>query len=285
MRSQSIGLLHTSLKCTKQWQTSQSSTRLYPCLFSTSSVSQSGHNRWSKIRHDKGANDAKRGSAFSKISQEISYASKSGGLDGNLRLTAAVAAAKKAGMPKERIQGAINRGQGISASGVALETLIMEAMGPGSVALVLECVTDNKLRALQETKSLLTKCNATTTPTSYLFTKRGIIHVLPGKVDFDTILEATLEIDGTEDVEECEDENGKGVEITTEPSRTSAVAEEIKTRLPEVQVTSSVIAWVPNEDTMVELQEGSKAEEQLTKLLNLLEESDHVSEIYTNLRS
>jgi hypothetical protein len=76
MRSQSIGLLHTSLKCTKQWQTSQPSTRLYPCLFSTSSVSQSGHNRWSKIRHDKGANDAKRGSAFSKISQEITYASK-----------------------------------------------------------------------------------------------------------------------------------------------------------------------------------------------------------------
>jgi transcriptional/translational regulatory protein YebC/TACO1 len=91
---------------------------------------------------------------------------------------------------------------------------------------------------------------------------------LPGKVDFDIILEASLEIDGTEDVEECEDENGKGVEITTEPSRTSAVAEEIKTRLPEVQVTSSVIAWVPNEDTMVELQEGSKAEEQLTKLLS-----------------
>lgn len=91
---------------------------------------------------------------------------------------------------------------------------------------------------------------------------------MPGKVDFDTILEATLEIDGTEDVEECEDENGKGVEITTEPSRTSAVAEEIKTRIPEVQVTSSVIAWVPNEDTMVELQEGSRAEEQLTKLLS-----------------
>lgn len=95
MRSQPVALLRTSLQCTKQWQKSQSSTRLYPCLFSTSSVSQSGHNRWSKIRHDKGANDKKRGSAFSKISQEISFASKSGGLDGNLRLTAAIAAAKK----------------------------------------------------------------------------------------------------------------------------------------------------------------------------------------------
>lgn len=76
-----------------------------------------------------------------------------------------------------------------------------------------------------------------------------------------------MEIDGTEDVEEFEEEDGKGIEITTDPSRTSAVAEELKARLPEVQILSSVIAWVPNEDTLVEIAEGSKEEEHFAKLM------------------
>lgn len=96
-----------------------------------------------------------------------------------------------------------------------------------------------------------------------------MIRISPGKLDFDAVLESSLEIDGTEDVEEYEDEDGKGIEITTEPSRTSAVAEELKARLPEVQVMSSVIAWVPNEDTLVEVTEGSRTEETLAKLIGV----------------
>lgn len=76
-----------------------------------------------------------------------------------------------------------------------------------------------------------------------------------------------MEINGTEDVEEFDDDDEKVVEITTDPSRTSAVTEELKARLPELQVMSSVIAWVPNEDTMVEIKEGSRAEESLAKLI------------------
>lgn len=94
-----------------------------------------------------------------------------------------------------------------------------------------------------------------------------MIRISPGKTDFDTILESSLEINGTEDVEEFDDDDGKGVEITTNASRTSAVMEELKARLPDVQVLSSIIAWVPNEDTMVEIKEGSRTEENLTKLI------------------
>lgn len=123
------------------------------------------------------------------------------------------------------------------------------------------------MRTLQEIKTIISKCGATNTPTSYLFTKRGLIRISPGKTDFDTILESSLEINGTEDVEEFDDDDGKGVEITTNPSRTSAVMDELKARLPDVQVLSSIIAWVPNEDTMVVIKEGSKTEENLTKLI------------------
>lgn len=130
-----------------------------------------------------------------------------------------------------------------------------------------ECATDNKLRTLQETKTVITKANATTTPTSYLFTKKGLIRISPGKTNFDTVFESSLEIDGTEDVEEFEDEDGKAIEITTDPTKAFAVAEELKARLPEVQVVSNVIAWVPNEDMLVNVAEGSRTEENLTKFL------------------
>lgn len=94
-----------------------------------------------------------------------------------------------------------------------------------------------------------------------------MIRISPGKTDFDIILESSLEINGTEDVEEFGDDDEKFVEITTDPGRTSAVTEELKARLPGLQVVSSVIAWVPNEDTMVEIKEGSRAEESLAKLI------------------
>lgn len=94
-----------------------------------------------------------------------------------------------------------------------------------------------------------------------------MIRISPGKTDFDVILESSLEINGTEDVEEFGEDDEKFVEITTAPGRTSAVTEELKARLPGLQVVNSVIAWVPNEDTMVEIKEGSRAEEGLAKFI------------------
>lgn len=258
--------------------------------FSSTSSTASGHSRWSKIKHDKGKADARRGASYSKLSQEITYASREGGLDmsSNLRLKAAVEAAKKAGMPKDRITTALERGQGRSTSGAALETVLVEAIGPGNVALVVDCLTDNKLRTLQDVKYILGKHNGQVTPTSYLFARKGMVRVVAGSGghEFDSVLESALEIEGTEDVEEvAEGEDGKPeILITTEPARTGPVATEIRQRLPGLKVINYGIEWVPNEDTMVgDLSE--KNGQSLSELLEKLEEADDVSDVYTNAKA
>jgi transcriptional/translational regulatory protein YebC/TACO1 len=190
-------------------------------------------------------------------------------------------------MPKDRITTAIERGQGRSTSGAALEPVLVEAMGPGNVALVVDCLTDNKLRTLQDIKYILGKHNGQVTPTSYLFVRKGMVRIKAGSGGhgFDSVLESALEVDGTEDVEEiAEGEDGKPeFLITTEPARTGPVSSEIKQRLPGLEVINYGIEWVPNEDTMVgDLSE--KHSQMLSELLEKLEESDDVSDVYTNLK-
>ncbi|KAF8245085.1 DUF28-domain-containing protein [Wilcoxina mikolae CBS 423.85] len=182
---------------------------------------------------------------------------------------------------------AIQRGQGKSTSGAALEPVLVEAMGPGNVALVIDGLTDNKLRALQEIKYILNKYHGQATPSSYLFARKGIIRIEAGSGghEFDNVLESALEVDGTEDVEESEGEEGKPeIVITTEPARAGAVAAEVRRRLPGLEVASYGIEWVPNEDTMVEVVPGEKSEGLLQELIEKLEESDEVASVYTNAK-
>ncbi|CUS11915.1 unnamed protein product [Tuber aestivum] len=262
-------------------------TRTCMAFFSSSSLLQSGHNRWSKIRHDKGRNDANKGVEFSRLSQDICTAVKGGGPGpDNLRLSAALVAAKKAGMSKEKMEAAVKRGQGVSASGAALESVQIECMGPGSVAMIIECQTDNKLGCLARVKLILRKYGATVTPTSYLFTRRGIIRLSTGDNSYDTLLESSIEIDGTEDINEIEpEEKGSkvGVEVTTDPAKTVAVADGLKSRLSGVEILRSSIGWVPNGETLVSV-DDEKASEGLIKLINALEEMSDVSEVYTNIK-
>jgi transcriptional/translational regulatory protein YebC/TACO1 len=191
-------------------------------------------------------------------------------------------------MPKDRINMAIQRGQGKSTSGAALEPVLVEGIGPGNVALVIDCLTDNKLRALQEVKYILNKYHGQATPSNYLFARKGIIRVVAesGGHGFDSVLESALEVDGTEDVEEAEGEEGKPeIVITTESARIGAVAAKVKQRLAGLEVASYGIEWVPNEDTMVEVVSGGKSEGLLQELIEKLEESDEVTSVYTNAKA
>lgn len=181
-------------------------------------------------------------------------------------------------MPKDRIAAAVARGQGVSPTGAQLDPMLIECMGPGSVAMMVTGMTDNTRRTLQAVREILSKNGATQTPTSYMFAKKGIVRVA-GSID--EIMESALEIDGTEDVIEDEDEGM--VQVITDPTRLSVVAEGIKDTLASVRICSAGIEWVPNEDTMVELAEAGDSDA-LDNLVEKLEECQDVGEIYTNLK-
>lgn len=186
-------------------------------------------------------------------------------------------------MPKEKIQVAIDRGLGVTADGAKLETLAIEAIGPGNVAMVVECLAEHKLRCLQEVKAILTKFGAQTTPTAYLFSRKGVIRLERGKLDPEHVLEIALEIDGTEDVEDVEEGESEGPEIivTTEPPALSSVTQALKKKLKGVKVIGSGMEYIPNEDTMVEVPE--KKRDDLDVIISKLEDYQDVTNIATNM--
>merc|ERR1712093_873455 len=147
------------------------------CLFTTTSSIQSGHSRWSKIKHDKGAVDAKKNFQRSQFSREIALASKLWGPDvnSNYRLASVLAAAKKAGFPKALLEGAVARGQGKSASGATLESITLEVIVPPTVAMIIESETGNRARTLMDLRYIVKRHGGSVTPTGYLFQKKGRI--------------------------------------------------------------------------------------------------------------
>ncbi len=141
----------------------------------------SGHNKWSTIKHKKGAADAKRGKMFSKLIKEISIAARMGGgdLDGNPRLRTAVNTARAANMPKENIDRAIKRGTG-EIEGVTYEEMTYEGYGPGGVAVLVEVLTDNKNRTVAEVRHIFDKYNGNLGESgcvSWMFDKKGVVVV------------------------------------------------------------------------------------------------------------
>ena len=172
----------------------------------------SGHNKWSTIKHKKGAADAKRGKIFTKIIKEISVAAKLGGgdPDGNPRLRTAIDKAKAENMPKDNIERAIKKGTG-GMEGVNYEEITYEGYGPGGVAVLVEVMTDNRNRTVSDVRSIFTKCNGNMGETgcvSWIFDKKGLI-VFPKATDFDKLFEAALEA-GADDVSEEEEQ----IEVT-----------------------------------------------------------------------
>lgn len=196
----------------------------------------------------------------------------------NPRLAQAIATAKKAGFPKSSIESAIARGQGVSATGAALETLTLEAIMPPSVATVIDCQTDSKARTLAAIRLLIKEHGGTVTPTSYLFEKRGkIVFERAEGLGVYEVLDEAVEA-GAMDIEE--DEQGRVV-VYTEPSQTKAAAEEMAAARG-LKVESSDIIWDPNEETMVEL-DSEKDVQKLDDFVQAVQEDPSVQNVYLNV--
>ncbi len=235
----------------------------------------SGHSKWSSIKHKKGAADAKRGKIFTKLIREITVAARFGGGDpsGNPRLRAAIAAAKAENMPKENIERGIKKGTG-EIEGVSYEEASYEGYGPGGVAVLVDCLTDNKNRTVADIKHIFERYGGRLGEpgcVAYMFEKKGLIVIEKDKVDEERLLDVVLEA-GAEDVKEEETE----FEVITDVSDFESVKNAIDGA--GIPYTFAEITMAPKNTVKVE---GKKAQ-QILNLMQGLEDIDDVSHVYAN---
>ncbi len=235
----------------------------------------SGHSKWAKIKHKKGAEDAKRGAVFTKVSKEITAAAKDGGgnTDTNVRLRAAVARARGFNMPAANVENAIKKGTG-ELPGVVYETVVFDAYAPGGVAVLIEGLTDNKNRTTAEIRNLLSKRGGSLAgagSTAFLFTKKGYISVDKSKASEDALMEIILEA-GAEDL----NADGDSFEITCDPS----VLEKVKSALAakKIEIQTAEITMIPTSTVKV----TGPSVKSVLELMELLEEHEDVQHVHAN---
>ena len=235
----------------------------------------SGHSKWSSIKHKKGAADAKRGKIFTKLIKEITVAARMGGgdPDGNPRLRSAIAAAKAENMPKENIDRGIKKGTG-ELEGVSYEEANYEGYGPGGVAVLVDCLTDNKNRTVADIKHLFERHGGNLGEpgcVAWMFEQKGLIVFDKDKVDEEELFDLALEA-GAEDVREEETE----FEVITEPSDLESVKQAIDNA--GLSYTLAEVTKIPQNTVKVE---GKKAQQTLN-LMQSIEDHDDVSHVYAN---
>jgi YebC/PmpR family DNA-binding regulatory protein len=236
----------------------------------------SGHSKWATIKHKKGAADAKRGRLFTKLIKEISISARLGGgeIDTNPRLRTAVMKAKDANMPKDNIERAIKKGTG-ELEGVDYIEITYEAYGPGGVAILVHCLTDNKNRTAADIRNILTKAGGSLGETGcvgYMFNRKGIITFDAEDYSEDAILETTLEA-GAEDVIT----EGDIIEVRTEPEDFEAVLTQLKEA--DLKPNIAEIAMIPDAQVSLDQDMTAKA----LKLIETLDDHDDVQDVSTNL--
>jgi len=235
----------------------------------------SGHSKWSSIKHKKGAADAKRGKIFTKLIKEITVAARMGGgdPDGNPRLRSAIAAAKAENMPKENIDRGIKKGTG-ELEGVSYEEANYEGYGPGGVAVLVDCLTDNKNRTVADIKHLFERHGGNLGEpgcVAWMFEQKGFMAFEKDKVDEEELFDLVLEA-GAEDVREEETE----FEVIMEPSDLEVVKQAIDDA--GLSYTLAEVTKIPKNTITVE---GKKALQTLN-LMQSLEDHDDVSHVYAN---
>jgi YebC/PmpR family DNA-binding regulatory protein len=243
----------------------------------------SGHSKWSTIKRKKGAADAARGKLFTRLAREIQVAARNGAdPNSNFTLRLAIDRARAENMPKENIERAVRRGAGLEKDGVEIETIVYEGYGPHGIAMLVECLTDNRNRTISEVRRAFTKANgALGEPGSvaWQFTEKGYIvfncvNDDGGSVDLDPdeLFMTAIEI-GADDVEISED----AVEVYTERTSFAQVSQALDEQ--GFKAVQAELLMQPN--TTIELDA-----EEATSVLNLieaLEEIDDVSKVYHNL--
>ena len=237
----------------------------------------SGHSKWSSIKHKKGAADAKRGKLFSKLSRAIIVAAREGGPDpaANLALQNAIEKARSYSMPKDNIERAIAKGSGAGSEGAGYDTVVYEGYGPEGVAVLVEALTDNRNRTASEVRHAFTKHGGnlgTAGAVAWQFDRRGVVLVAGDGADDEELLLAAAEA-GADDVEA----DGSSFVVTSSPEALTGVREAIEAA--GFSVESAELALIPKTTVAIE---DERIARQVLRLVEGLEESDDVQDVYAN---
>ncbi|MFJ6379189.1 YebC/PmpR family DNA-binding transcriptional regulator [Kitasatospora sp. NPDC092039] len=237
----------------------------------------SGHSKWATTKHKKAVIDAKRGKLFAKMIKNIEVAAKTGGPDpaGNPTLYDAIQKAKKSSVPIDNINRAVKRGGGLEAGGADYQTIMYEGYGPNGVAVLIECLTDNRNRAASDVRVAMTRNGGSMADpgsVSYLFTRKGVVIVPKSDgVDEDKLFEVVLD----QEPEEIND-LGDSFEIVSEASKMVAV----RTALVDagVDYDSAEANFLPSMQVELDVDGARK----ILKLIDALEDSDDVQNVFAN---
>ncbi|NLG19249.1 MAG: YebC/PmpR family DNA-binding transcriptional regulator [Fibrobacter sp.] len=235
----------------------------------------SGHSKWATIKRSKGKADAARGKLFNRLIREITIAARVGGgdADSNPRLRSAVGSARQANMPNKNIESAIMKGTG-QLEGVSYEEITFEGYGPGGIAVMIECMTDNRNRTVSEVRHALSKHGGNlgqSNSVSWIFKSKGLIRVSSDAIAEDQLMEAALEA-GAEDVVL----DGQEYEIMTAPEAFEPV-KEVLGKL-NIQPASAELTKIPENTVKVEGENVSK----VLKLMEALDDLDDTQHVYAN---
>ncbi|MEU3223481.1 YebC/PmpR family DNA-binding transcriptional regulator [Streptomyces sp. NPDC006976] len=236
----------------------------------------SGHSKWATTKHKKAVIDAKRGKLFAKLIKNIEVAARTGGVDpeGNPTLVDAIQKAKKSSVPNKNIDSAVKRGGGLEAGGVDYQTIMYEGYGPNGVAVLIECLTDNRNRAASDVRVAMTRNGGSMADpgsVSYLFNRKGVVIVPKGELSEDDVLGAVLEA-GAEEVNDL----GDSYEVVSEATDMVAV----RTALQEagIDYDSAEANFLPTMQVDLD-EEGAR---KIFKLIDALEDSDDVQNVFAN---
>jgi YebC/PmpR family DNA-binding regulatory protein len=237
----------------------------------------SGHSKWATTKHKKAVVDARRGKLFAKLIKNVEVAARSGGADpaGNPTLYDAIQKAKRSSVPNDNIDRAVRRGAGLEAGGASYETVTYEGYAPGGVAVLVECLTDNRNRAASEVRTALTRNGgsmADAGSVSYLFSRKGVVIVPKAdEVTEDDVLAAVLDA-GAEEVNDL----GESFEVVSEATDLVAV----RSALQEtgIEYESAEAAFLPSVEVPLDEENAKK----VFRLIEAIEDSDDVQDVYAN---
>ena len=236
----------------------------------------SGHSKWSSIKHQKGVTDAKRGQLFTKLAREIIVAVRKGGkeAEGNVRLRLTIQKARDSNMPMENIQRAIKRGSG-ETEGAQLVEMVLEGYGPSGTAILVQALSDNRNRTLQEVRNIFSRGGGSLGESgcvAWLFDSKGLITIEADNLDTEELTLQAIDA-GAEDVVV----ENRYVEIYTKPEQLETVRAALEQG--NIPIASAELCMAPK--TMLKLEE--KATLQTLKLLHKLEELDEVQHVSSNV--
>jgi YebC/PmpR family DNA-binding regulatory protein len=237
----------------------------------------SGHSKWATTKHKKGVVDARRGKLFAKLIKNVEVAARTGGGDpaGNPTLYDAIQKAKRSSVPNENIDRAVRRGAGLEAGGAAYEAVTYEGYAPGGVAVLVECLTDNRNRAAADVRTALTRNGGTMADpgsVSYLFNRKGVVIVgKSGGVSEDDVLAAVLEADA-EEVNDL----GESFEVVSGTGDLLAVRQALQQA--GIDYESAEVAFLPSVEVPLEEEQAKR----VFRLIEAVEDSDDVQDVYAN---